>query len=90
MRRVVEPELMNERTQARAYADADFEEAHSRIVEAFDICFPGVELEGRILDLGCGPGDITFRFAARFPESSVVGVDGSAEMITIHISTFQP
>ncbi len=83
MRRVVEPELMDDQLQAEVYASADFEEAHSRIVEAFDIYLPDVELEGRILDLGCGPGDITHRFAVRFPKSSVIGVDGSAEMIRL-------
>ena len=83
MQRVVEPELMDDQTQAEAYADANFKEAHARIVQAFDINFPGVELEGTILDLGCGPGDITFRFAARFPNSSVIGVDGSGVMISL-------
>lgn len=83
MQRVVEPELMDDQTQAEAYADANFEEAHARIVQAFDINFPGVELEGTILDLGCGPGDIAFRFAARFPNSSVIGVDGSGVMISL-------
>jgi len=83
MQRVVEPELMEDQTQAEAYAGADFEEAHARIVQAFDINFPGVELEGTILDLGCGPGDIAFRFAARFPSCSVIGVDGSGEMISL-------
>ena len=35
MHRVVEPELMDDDTQAEAYATTDFEEAHSRIVSAF-------------------------------------------------------
>jgi len=83
MRRVVEPELMDDQAQADAYAGADFEEAHSQIVEAFDINFPGTELKGKILDLGCGPGDIAFRFATRFPSSSLIGVDGSSTMIKL-------
>jgi len=83
VQRVVEPELMDDQTQAEAYAAADFEEAHARIVQAFDMNFPGVELAGRILDLGCGPGDIALRLAARFPNSSVLGVDGSGAMISL-------
>ena len=83
MQRVVEPELMDDRAQAEAYAEADFEEAHRQIVEAFNDYFPAVELRGSVLDLGCGPGDITFRFAARFPNCSVVGIDGSAPMIRL-------
>ena len=83
MRRIVEPELMDDQKQAEAYAQADFAQAHSRIVEVFDIYFPGVELAGRILDLGCGPGDITFRFADRYRRSLLIGVDGSAAMIRL-------
>ncbi|NNG12264.1 MAG: class I SAM-dependent methyltransferase [Halobacteria archaeon] len=83
MQRVTEPELMDDPSQAAAYAVADFDEAHSRIVEAFGAYFPGVELTGNILDLGCGPGDISFRFATRFPASHVIGVDGAAAMIEL-------
>lgn len=83
MQRVPEPELMDEPLQAEAYAAADFTEAHSRIVDAFGRYFPGEYVTGPILDLGCGPGDISFRFAARFPGSAVIGVDGSAAMIEL-------
>jgi len=83
MQRVTEPELMNEPSQAEAYAAADFAEAHERIVERFAVCFPGDEIAGNVLDLGCGPGDISFRFAMRFPGASVTGVDGSAAMIEL-------
>jgi ubiquinone/menaquinone biosynthesis C-methylase UbiE len=83
MLRVTEPELMDEPSQAEAYAAADFAEAHERIVEHFAVCFPGVEVAGHVLDLGCGPGDISFRFAMRFPGASVIGVDGSAAMIEL-------
>jgi len=83
MQRVTEPELMDDQAQAEAYAAADFAEAHSRIVDSFDSCFPGEDVAGYILDLGCGPGDICFRFAARFPACSVMGVDGSRAMIRL-------
>jgi ubiquinone/menaquinone biosynthesis C-methylase UbiE len=83
MQRIPEPELMDEPAQAAAYAAADFAEAHSRIVAAFEEFFPQVEVAGPVLDLGCGPGDIGFRFAARFPECEVIGVDGAAAMIAL-------
>jgi trans-aconitate 2-methyltransferase len=35
-----------------------------------------------VLDLGCGTGELTLRLAERLPESSVLGVDSSAEMLT--------
>ena len=81
MRRIIEPELMDDPEQAEVYAAADFEKPHSKIVEMFDVCFPGTEIKGQILDLGCGPGDITFKLASKFPESMVTGIDGSPAMI---------
>ena len=83
MLRIPEPELMDDLVQAEAYAAADFGEAHSRIVAAFDDYFPGTGLEGCVLDLGCGPGDISFRFASRYPACTVTGVDGSQAMIRL-------
>lgn len=74
---------MDDPQQALAYASADFTEAHSRIVDSFGGYFRDQELSGDILDLGCGPGDISFRFASRYPECSVVGVDGSKAMIAL-------
>ena len=34
-----------------------------------------------VIDLGCGTGEITSRLASRLPESSVLGIDSSAEML---------
>lgn len=81
MDRVPEPELMEGIAQAIAYANADFEEAHSRFISVFEETFPQLEIKGPVLDLGCGPGDITFRFARAHPECVVHGVDGSKSML---------
>lgn len=35
----------------------------------------------RVLDLGCGPGNLTRELADQLPESDVVGIDSSAEML---------
>lgn len=35
----------------------------------------------RVVDLGCGTGELTRRLAGMLPESEVVGVDSSAEML---------
>ncbi|MFH1726658.1 MAG: class I SAM-dependent methyltransferase [Elusimicrobiota bacterium] len=83
MERVLEPELMSDPNQAVAYANADFEESHSRAIELLDAEFQRPRIDGSILDLGCGPGDITFRLARRFPEASIAAVDGSAAMIEL-------
>lgn len=34
-----------------------------------------------VVDLGCGPGNLTRTLAERWPEADVVGVDSSAEMV---------
>jgi trans-aconitate methyltransferase len=83
MERILEPELMEDLMQARAYAEADFDAQHSKIIELIDQVFGGVEFSGEILDLGCGPGDVTFRIAGRFPKARITGIDGSAAMITL-------
>lgn len=37
----------------------------------------------RILDLGCGPGNISFRLARACPHATVLGLDGSEPMLAI-------
>lgn len=81
MERVLEPELMEDDEQARAYAEADFEDAHSRLIAAFGEAFPNDRIDGFVLDMGCGPGDIAYRFAAAYPDCVVHGVDGSEAML---------
>lgn len=39
------------------------------------------ERPGRVVDLGCGPGNLTATLANRWPEADVVGVDSSADML---------
>lgn len=36
---------------------------------------------GQVVDLGCGPGNLTATLAERWPGADVVGVDSSAEML---------
>lgn len=80
MQRILEPELMDEDEQARAYAEADFAEPNERFVGYFDSeIHPAVR--GAVLDLGCGPGDIVLRLAKRHPGLTVHGLDGSEAML---------
>src|SRR4051794_41421039 len=36
----------------------------------------------RVVDLGCGPGNITAKLAAALPDSDVLGINSSEEMLT--------
>ncbi|OOG23358.1 SAM-dependent methyltransferase [Thioalkalivibrio denitrificans] len=81
MDRIPEPELMLDPEQARAYAEADFAEPHGHFIELFRETFPQLEIEGPVLDLGCGPGDVAMRFARAFPAAEVDGIDGAPAML---------
>jgi trans-aconitate methyltransferase len=83
MERVPEPELMSDAEQARAYAAADFSEPHDRFVQLLAERLYGLPESGLAADLGCGPGDIAFRFARRFPGWTLDAVDGSAAMLAL-------
>jgi ubiquinone/menaquinone biosynthesis C-methylase UbiE len=79
--RIPEPELMEDLEQARAYSEANFAAPHDRCVELFRASWPAGPISGRLLDLGCGPADITVRLALACPEVTIDGVDGSAAML---------
>ncbi len=81
MKRLPEPELMVEPKQVSAYAGADFEEPHSNFINLLKKYCPKVNGARSVLDLGCGPGDVTFKFANAFPEATIDAVDGSKEML---------
>ncbi len=100
MKRVCEPELMDDPHQARIYAEADFASTDQAFTEAVlalrAAASPGVApplgaaaaedgppVEERILDLGCGPGNISFRLAAALPEVPLLGLDGAAAMVEL-------
>lgn len=83
MDRTPEPDLMNDRAQALAYANADFSVPHNAFIEHLSASFPHLPITGYALDLGCGPGDITIRFVKAFPQWRVDGIDGAASMLKI-------
>jgi len=78
-----EPDLMNGEEQALAYAQADFSDPHENFIELFKQSFPGQTIDGDVLDLGCGPGDIIIRFAKHFPDSHMLAVDGADAMLAL-------
>ncbi len=72
---------MDTPAQAAAYAHADFTEPHSQFIKKFQEVFPVFNITGKVLDLGCGPADVSIRFARAFPECRIDGVDGAVAML---------
>lgn len=85
--RVKEPELMTESEQVKVYARTDFSDSDenmvSRLSEFIKESKKNLQRKSIFVDLGCGPGNITERLAANWPESTVVGIDGSVEMLKL-------
>ncbi|THJ24840.1 MAG: methyltransferase domain-containing protein [Nitrospira sp. CG24E] len=82
MKRTLEPELMDDPEQALAYAGADFEQENQGFVDRFREYFPEFT-EGHVLDLGCGPGDISIRLARALSACRIIAVDASGPMIRL-------
>ena len=81
MKRVPEPELMNDPVHASVYAGNDLEDAYWLFEQCYRKFFPDIESESTILDLGCGPAGIPIRLAQRFPECTIHAVDGAPVML---------
>ena len=85
MKRIPEPELMEIPSQVKAYADADFSRSDSMVVKGLEkyLKKSGKILNNNdlILDVACGPGNISERIAKNWPFVKVVGIDGSQEML---------
>jgi SAM-dependent methyltransferase len=79
MERIPEPELMEDKEQAAAYAQADFNEPNTLFLEKFNEKVG--EISGQVLDLGCGPAQLSLRFAQAHPNCVVFAVDGSRAML---------
>jgi len=77
----MEPELMEDPVQVKAYAEADFEIPHQQFIDRLQEFVAEPDFNGAALDLGCGPGDICVRFAKAFPLSTLDAVDGSEAML---------
>jgi len=85
MERIPEPELMKKKEQVISYDEADFSEGEVNLINQINhyllrknISFNEKDL---IVDLGCGPGNISEKLAIKWPNTEVVGIDGSKEMI---------
>ena len=85
MERIPEPELMEKKDQVISYGEADFSEEEFNLVNQIShyLLRKKISLNEKdlIVDLGCGPGNISEKLAIKWPNTEVVGIDGSKEMI---------
>ena len=86
MQRRLEPELMTGVDQVQAYAAADFnsgDQATVRGVQRLIARTSALPPDPLVVDLGCGPGNITLRLAELFPQARIVGIDGAEAMLSL-------
>jgi len=85
MERIPEPELMEKKEQVISYDQADFSEGEVNLINQINyyLLRKNIALGEKdlIVDLGCGPGNISEKLAIKWPNTEVVGIDGSKEMI---------
>ena len=85
MERTVEPELMEKEYQVISYANADFSEGENNLINQISYYlrknYINLSEEDLIVDLGCGPGNISEKLSMKWPKANVIGIDGSKEMI---------
>ena len=85
MERIPEPELMEKKEQVISYDEADFSEGEINLINQIShyLLRKNIFLDEKdlIVDLGCGPGNISEKLAIKWPNTEVVGIDGSKEMI---------
>ncbi len=87
VKRVFEPELMDEPRQVKAYSEADFSSSDENFVTDLGQYLSSIHRSsnsiGLIVDLGCGPGNISELLASRWPSAQILGIDGSREMLKV-------
>lgn len=74
---------MDAAEQAVAYAQADFSAPHQFLVDQLSRLLQRLPAVARVLDLGCGPADVSVRFARAFPGWQIDGVDGAEAMLKL-------
>lgn len=85
--RVLEPEVMNDPLQVDAYAAADFSVSDQAVVDRIEqlLALAGAHFSPQacLVDLGCGPGNISLRLAQRWADCAVLGLDAAERMLAV-------
>lgn len=87
MKRLIEPEIMDNKQQVEAYSQADFSSSDRNMFIRFENLISSIGFkicsESLIVDIGCGPGNFTEKLSQRWPCTKVIGIDGSSEMLKV-------
>ena len=81
MKRVLEPEIMDDEEQVLAYAEADFSSSNQLFVDRL-VAKDRSNMK-HVLDLGCGPADICIRLVRMNPSVHITAIDASAAMVRL-------
>ena len=85
MERIPEPELMETKKQVLSYLEGDFSKGEKNFINFISTYLIDNKISlsknNLIVDLGCGPGNITEKLSQKWPKVPILGVDGSQEMI---------
>lgn len=86
MKRKPEPEVMSGEDEVTAYASAASQKHldaidNTLVHQVLSLGSPEGMLSGRLIDIGCGPGNITLKLAQHCPHLLLVGADRSANMV---------
>jgi radical SAM superfamily enzyme YgiQ (UPF0313 family)/SAM-dependent methyltransferase len=73
--------IMGDPEEARVYAEWDTDGPFRDFISHFRRVFPNDRVDGHVLDLGCGQGEVTFLFARAFPRCRIDGVDAAEVMV---------
>jgi trans-aconitate methyltransferase len=83
-----EPEIMLDQEQSEAYFNNDRDKP-KRLFGHFHIKMMEPIGSGSIVDLGCGPGDLTLEVSRMNPDATIHGIDASPAMLGLATSTEQ-
>lgn len=79
MRRVVEPELMDRIDQVAAFNTGNKDLGIESFINFYENYINITK--GKIVDLGCGTGDYLVALSKKYPALTIVGYDGSPNMV---------
>lgn len=80
MRRTPEPEIMLDQKQSESYFKNDRDKP-KRLFNHFHLRMMDPIGKGSIVDLGCGPGDLTLEVSQANPEATIDAIDASPAML---------